>query len=728
MRFTGALDAQGERLFANHRNLGHGLEWVRRRHSLIGIEIELPKYALPALKIVFVAWNIRDTISPMPAPQPHENPLPHSDAELSPCRAIVVPRAFHNDSSARVSVDQLVLDLFKSRQTGLVFLTAPTGGGKTTALRHVRAVIAASDSPQVPIRLFEVGQVESARTAASTCLAVLAVRTVRGAALTHQLAALLRCSPTQEMEILDLCPWNDDDCLEYLAVVHRPQCASVMKRLATDGGMDLLNGSPQHITLVMDRMAGDPLLGTAGALRKFVLDLKLPKELADLLMFHFMGRAGATDDVAWSKVDEEALRQYVPGRGRWWTHKAIQRVLQAEWIVDRLVEGTVPRFLSAILTDGLLGPTVTAIHARPSAVVALDAIIRETPGGDLVPMAASVLLAFDPNWRPPLDQRLNLRGAVLRSARWSGIKLEKMGLSGANLAGAELYGANLIRADLMQTNLSRANLSGAKLDSANFQSACLASANLRDATGDATHFMNADLTYADFTRAVLTIANFCEANLENTCFQYSCLHGAVMRSAKLGATDFRGADLKSATLDSLDMRKSDWTGASFVKATLRSCNLERLRLPETDFTEARLAGSLLTGTRCPRAKFRGADLRKTGLAEIVWNDADLTGADFSHATFHMGSSRSGLVGSLIPGEGSKTGFYTDDYHDREFKPPYEIRKACLTGCDLRGAIVEGTDFYLVDLRDALYTADQEKWFTRCGAILNSGNSNSRGRG
>ena len=55
------------------------------------------------------------------------------------------------------------------------------------------------------------------------------------------------------------------------------------------------------------------------------------------------------------------------------------------------------------------------------------------------------------------------------------------------------------------------------------------------------------------------------------------------------------------------------------------------------------------------------------------------------ASFHLGSTRSGLIDSPIACEGSRTGFYTDDYDDRDIKPAEEIRKANLRGADLRGA-------------------------------------------
>ncbi len=119
----------------------------------------------------------------------------------------------------------------------------------------------------------------------------------------------------------------------------------------------------------------------------------------------------------------------------------------------------------------------------------------------------------------------------------------------------------------------------------------------------------------------------------------------------------------------------------------------------------------------PRADFAGADLEGARLADIDWEGADLRKADMRNCVFHLGSSRSGLVNSPIAGEGSRTGFYSDEFDQQIYRPPEEIRKANLCGADLREANLGTTDFYLVDLRGAKYNPSQFEHLRRCGAIL-----------
>ncbi len=147
------------------------------------------------------------------------------------------------------------------------------------------------------------------------------------------------------------------------------------------------------------------------------------------------------------------------------------------------------------------------------------------------------------------------------------------------------------------------------------------------------------------------------------------------------------------------------------------CDLEDAEAPAANFAFADLIGANLTSSRMPGANFSSAILKGAKLGNVNWEGADLTHAYLNQCTFHFGSSRSGLVGSTIASEGTRMGFYTDEYDQQTYRPPEEIRKANLCGADLTGANLKDTDFYLVDLRGAKYTPDQFEHLRRCGAIL-----------
>ena len=170
-------------------------------------------------------------------------------------------------------------------------------------------------------------------------------------------------------------------------------------------------------------------------------------------------------------------------------------------------------------------------------------------------------------------------------------------------------------------------------------------------------------------------------------------------------------------MQGLTLAGAQFTGARFAGADLSRCYMEGMLLPGANFANADLRHALLTGSHMPGADFRGAAPAASRPGGGRLGRSRPAGADLREAAFHLGSSRSGLVGSPIASEGSRTGFYTDDWTEQDFKSPEEIRKANLCGADLRGARIEGVDFYLVDLRGALLDPKQIPHIRRCGAIL-----------
>src|SRR4029079_14838141 len=125
-----------------------------------------------------------------------------------------------------------------------------------------------------------------------------------------------------------------------------------------------------------------------------------------------------------------------------------------------------------------------------------------------------------------------------------------------------------------------------------------------------------------------------------------------------------GVDLRNAVLDD----------ARFESATMKGVQLEGVRATGLWMAEANLVGAHFTASTLPGVDLSRATLTGAGLGEVDWPHANLRNASLRRGTFHMVASRSGLVGAPYACEGSKTGFYTDDYEDLSFKRPEDVRK------------------------------------------------------
>jgi hypothetical protein len=79
-----------------------------------------------------------------------------------------------------------------------------------------------------------------------------------------------------------------------------------------------------------------------------------------------------------------------------------------------------------------------------------------------------------------------------------------------------------------------------------------------------------------------------------------------------------------------------------------------------------MAMGLLTGTLLAGANPRKADLQKAGLGAHRSEGADLRALIYARIV-STGARRSGLVGSVIPCEGSKTGFILMKWRSRPSK-------------------------------------------------------------
>lgn len=636
---------------------------------------------------------------------------------LIPC---VRPRARRADrpGAQALLLEESVGELIASGASGLVYLAGPAGSGKTVALRLLAERfagrgVAFQDGPRAAAL-----EVDPAR------LQVYAAR--EPVAGPH----LLR---------LALEPWGEDELLELLLLCAPERCGELYPPLRADPFAPRLQGLPELWAAVAGAclaghrpdVAGALLaclrrtLG-AGARRRLVCASALSAVLGDTLEFERQRRRLA--------------QHHAPASGdRLARHAAARLLLAAEHLSLPLRAGRVPGDLDSCLPPELLA-RVGARCARSSR--ARKVLVRQA---ESVPTtratAASLLHAGDPEWLAGFlragpqttfelaqgrfhgarlagvrSGRVHVESAFLRASDWTGASLIELCAVGADLVRASFRGADIGRFEARKADLRRADLSELHCPQALFGRARLTGARALQARLPAASFEGAHLAGADFTGAELTTTQLAGADLSKADFTAAGLRWASLVGARVEGLCIARADLSHATLRGLDLRSANLLGALLRGANLTRANLEGLALPDAQLEGAFLVKAYLTGSRMPRANLRNARLTEAGLAEVDWEGADLSSADLTRASFHLGSSRSGLLAGY-PSQGTRTGFYADALLDLGHQRPEQVRKANLCGANLDGAVVHRTDFYLVDLRGAHYSSEQERHFRATGAIL-----------
>jgi uncharacterized protein YjbI with pentapeptide repeats len=612
---------------------------------------------------------------------------------IEPVRAAVRPRVISPETGDAVLLEDEVADWLKSRSRRLGIVGGP-GSGKTTARQHLAAVFGPVEGVQWLDDPDAVDFVTLGRT------------------------VYVRTSPLGEPEcaLLTLAPWSDDELLEYCLKRYPEKCSSILRRCQGMPDRDRLEGVPALWAIVLEALATDEAVSDWRRIFADRLSSVLPDTLTRPARAYCLGVSLDYKDTAERALRTLSRAGWNLDRLPWLGHRAVQMSFAAIEVLARLEENGHIFFLSKKWPTELLDETANVLSGSVAAAHRLVDVV-ERKFEQYHATAASLLHAMNRGWQPPQRTRARLTGAVFRGASWPGInlskaKLDDVDLSFANLTAANLHAVTASRISLRRASLQKSNLSKAKLSNAVFSQADVAGALANQSDCRGADFQDANLCRVNFFKAELQGADFTGAICIETDFTGSSLSRATLTGADLSRADLRHAQLAHVRLCETTLSGARLAGASMVEA-----DLEGVNYPGGDFENVDLTGAYLTGSFMPQANFRGAKLCRAGLADVSWEGADLRDADFTNCAFHLGSSRSGLVGSPIACEGSRTGFYTDDFLEQDFKSPEEIRKADLRGADLRGALVHNADFYLVDLRGARYTSDQADHFRRCGAIL-----------
>ena len=617
---------------------------------------------------------------------------------IVPARAPVRPRVILPEGNGTILLEDVVADI-QGRSGAVLIIVGGIGWGKTVALAHLAACFGGGPK----ITFLDEPSIAEVRNAREVGNVVIAVRL-----LWKEPFALAYHKYT-------LAPWTNDDLIEYLLAKHPRQCGSVMRRIARAPDRTMHHGRPELCVAVVDRMAEDEGLPTvAAALRSEIGESLATREslksaqrfcIATLAQDGIAAsesykalRAGLSDERAFHLLRHDPVQLLLAADG---LAAALESPRRCPWLKYWLPRGVVE------LSGPLLSTTAIA-HLRRE-------LRRKDKSRHSV--AASLIHAAGQGWTPDRDAACDLTGAYLAGSNWAGLRAKGLVLNKSDMSGSDLKGAALESLAASRTVFTRAVLREAWLINlhawgADFQSADLSSINAERSSLESADFTNAILTDAALSGAVLRCAVLTGARFDN-----ANLSKAVLRRAIIDGASFEGANFEEADLTELSFRSASINGAKFVRAKMSNCDFEEIEALGVNFAWADLLGANFTSARMPGANFSHAILKGAKLGDVNWEGADLTHANLSQCTFHFGSSRSGLVGSPIASEGSRMGFYTDDYDQQLYRPPEEIRKANLCGVDLTGADLRDTDFYLVDLRRAKYTPDQFEHLRRCRAIL-----------
>jgi uncharacterized protein YjbI with pentapeptide repeats len=620
---------------------------------------------------------------------------------VDPERAPVRPRVFA-PGGGETLLEVEVLRLAESGSRRVLFILGAPGSGKTTALRHLSDVL-----PPGLVTLLDAPSL-------SCCVKAFMAKPKR-----FLVCTLAAENPEQGAAIIKnayrLVPWGTDDLIEYLLTAHRPACASVMARVK-NADNSFLGGNPELWRPVLDRLAADPALpDPRRALHRYLEEHLTDTDLLERARSACLNAAAKRGADLLTAMAGLARPGFAESLTRILRHAAVQNLLAAERVATDLHGSSDCDYLAERLPRELIQGAATLIASDEEAMAHLRRLLAGPPWSHA--MSASLWHATGTGWEEGSQGLLALAGAYLEGVRWPKARLIKANLSGADFSDADLNEADLSHAGAGRIDLRCAQLRRAWAKHLQAPEADLSHADLTEVWAESARFDGADLTGANLEDAMLKNASLQGADLSRASFWNANLSEADLRNTSLRDATFAEAEMSGANLSGLCLREANWEEAGFHRANLNGSDLEGMTLRQAFFPGANLEGALLTGSTMRKANFRNANLRGAKLAEIDWEGACLANADLTGATFHMGSTRSGLVGSPIACEGSRTGFYTDEYDEQTYKAPEEIRKANLCGADLRGARLENVDFYLVDLRGALFDPDQEHHLRQSGAIL-----------
>jgi len=517
---------------------------------------------------------------------------------------------------------------------------------------------------------------------------------------------------------LQIASWTNDELIEYLLAVYPRHCKSVMTRIQKADDKWIAGGSPQVWSLILEEMVHDSSIRCIESALLKIATKSFPSEhfeaVKSICLMRALGEpiTELNQFVVETKLDASSRALL--------RHSGVRLVLAAEKIHADFENERPVSQLGTKWCDRLIELVANRIkNANHPQVLQHLNEIANSPADQESSMAASLLIRWDRNWRPTISQELLLCDAELKNAQWRGLNFDKVILNNSNLYQADLSGSKWSKTTASAVNGQQANFSDSVLDDCQLSKAVFSGASFRDVIAKKTNFSEAVLNRCDFRNSKCENSDFSNADLTSANLDGSDMTGCLFYRCRMGDARFAGAVLDFCNFFNVDLRNCDFQVASCICASFVHSNFEDMSIRDLNLNGSDFRSAILSGTKLRDCQLLGAKFADAKLADIDWENCDLRDASFDGCHFHMGSTRCGLVDSPYPSHGTRTGYYTDEFDEQYFRRPEEMRKANMSGCDLRGAQVEHADFYLVDLRGARFENHQRDHFQKCRAILDN---------